>query len=674
MIKKICIFSLVFSFLVSAHAVQVKKIEIKTYEDFQKGELDGANIDDSGRLFIGPQIKAIGGPDQEYYLALDVGKGGDIYIGTGHKASVFRIRKNDGKIEKIFENSHLDVYALLVKADNEVYVGTSPNGKIYKIGSDQKATEVFTPTEKFIWDMKADRQGNIICAVGNNGGVYQIKGPGDAANIYSSEDTHIISLFVTRSNAILAGSGDRGVLYRIDNRKVKVLYDAPFEEIRGICEDKEGNIFFSACRGVKALNGAKAREIEPPFDGSKDEDNKKVKEKSVLYCLDTNGVVEKIWSSNDEYIYSICYNQQDDTVIIGTGNAGRVYKVKKDGGFSLIYESESAQIFKIVERTGGFTLIGNNTAAITGIESDLNSSATYFSKVFDLEVPSKFGRMYWNASASLPTQVALFTRAGNSNIPDNSWSEWSPPYTDPENSNIGLTDYRYLQIKIALNASNIAQTPYVNHLKAYYIQSNLKPRIKKIEILKAPEPKHNPRKDDKKNKANKHLKIKWSAADPNDDQLKFNLYLKKTTDRNWISFKEDITEKSCELPTEMYEDGKYELKIVADDTLDNPPGLSGTSSMVSHQFTIDSTAPVLKNYNRQANQLSFNVSDLDSIIQAVLYSPDGQLWFPLAPDDMIGDSKSEEYKIGLKELADKKIIFIKVIDEFGNYKVYQREL
>jgi hypothetical protein len=41
---------------------------------------------------------------------------------------------------------------------------------------------------------------------------------------------------------------------------------------------------------------------------------------------------------------------------------------------------------------------------------------------------------------------------------------------------------------------------------------------------------------------------------------------------------------------------------------------------------------------------------------------------------MIGDSKSEDYKIGLKELANKKIIFIKVIDEFGNYKVYQKEL
>jgi len=694
-------------------SVEVKKIQVNTFDDFQKGKFRGTSLDSSGKLLIGPQIKKNPGPGREYYLSLDIARNGDIYVGTGHKASVFRIGKDDA-IEEIFSSDYLDVYALLVTEGGDIYVGTSPNGRLYKIkngkkytvknGSDiceikegvpkrvkeaeRKNIEIYNPDERFIWDIKEDKKGDIIFAVGNGGGVYGIdKKTGNTANLFTPEDSHIISLYITRSNSILAGSGDRGILYKIDNRKVKVLFDSPFDEVKGICEAKDGNIYFSAGKGIYDRDRQKdgGLEFEPFVRRKKKKEEKQPEENSILYCLRTNGVVEPIWSSKEEYIYSAVYDKKSDSVIIGTGNFGRVYRVKEDGNFSIIYESESAQVYKITGKNSGFTVISNNTASLTRVENTLNNKGSYLSEIFDLEIQSQLGKIYWGASAGQSAGVQLFIRTGNSNIPDKTWIDWSAPFTDRENSTIGVSGTRYFQVKAALNSSNIGQTPYLSNFRVFYVQSNLSPQIENIRIYKnsSKSPNFPPEKaDKKKEKKNKSLLLRWKAKDPNGDKLKYNLYLKKEGDKNWIDLKEDMTEKKLELNTELYEDGQYVLRVKADDSLANPPSLAKSHTKVSSSFNIDSTAPVITDFSAQGKQINFNVIDETSLIAGVLVSFDGNIWYPIFPKDMINDSKSENYSFNLNSnknikvrgSSSKKIIFIKVIDEFNNYKVFQREI
>lgn len=690
--------------------VEVKKIEVNTFDDFQEGKFKGTSLDSTGRLFIGPEIKKIPGPAREYYLSLDTGRNGDIYVGTGHKASVFKINR-DKTADEVFNSDYLDVYALLVTEGGDIYVGTSPNGRIYKIkngkrysvknGSDifeikdgvpkrikeseKKNIEVYNPDERFIWDIKEDKQGDIILAVGNSGGVYELDKSGNTSKIFTPEDSHIISLYITKNNSILAGSGDRGIIYRIDNRKVKVLFDSPLDEVKGICEDKEGNIYFSASKGI---NGRKRKkndsiEFETFIRESKKQDEKEPPETSILYCLHTNGVVERIWSSREEYIYSVVYDPAADGVIIGTGNFGRVYRVKKDGSFSIIYESESAQVFKIAGKSSGFTVIANNTSTISRIEPTLNNTGSYLSEIFDLKIQSKLGKIYWNASTGQNAGVMLSIRTGNSNIPDKTWTDWSAPFSDRENSTIDISGIRYFQVKAVLSSTNVTNTPYLNNFRVFYVQSNLSPQIEKIVIRKG-NPKNKtyaPEKPgQKKEKKNKYLDVKWQAKDPNGDKLKYNIYLKKEGDNNWIYLKEDITDKALDIDTELYEDGEYVLKIVADDALANPPSLTKEHARLSASFNIDSTAPVIKNFTKQGKQINFGVIDGTSLIANVLYSIDGKIWYPIFPRDMINDSKAENYSFNLNSNKktggsnSPKIIFIKVIDEFNNYKVFQREI
>ena len=674
MSKKNIILLIFLSLFISLNAVQVKKVEARYYKNFEKGELKGTSIDSQGRLFLGPQIKTIKGPEREYYLSADISRNGDLYIGTGHQSILYRVNSQTQAVEKIFESEQLDFYALLINRNNEIYVGSSPNGKVYHIDKKKKVKVVFDPDNKFIWEIKEDRNGDIICAVGNSGGLYRLKVSGEVSKICETEDFHLISLYITRDNSILAGSGDRGVLYKIENRKVKVLYDSPLEEIRGICEDKEGNIYFSATRGIVRKKHPETIDMEPIFSKDPEEMKKYIKEKSILYCLQPNGTVEPIWSSLDDYIYTICYDPNGNSVLVGTGNSGRIYRVKKDGGFSLVYESESAQVYKIIRNNNGFTIISNNTAAIANLGENVINKGSFLSEIYDLEVQSKLGRVYWDSDTSPSMKVTLFVRAGNSNIADNTWTDWSPPFADGQNSSINITGYRYFQIKVMLNSSNIGGTPYLNDYRVYYLQTNLKPRMKTIEIKKSNHKKS--RLNQKKNtsKPGKYLQVKWMAQDPNNDELKYSVYLKKTSDRNWIPIKMDFGENTLKLDMELFEDGLYVMKVNVDDSLDNPPSTSISASKISKSFLIDSTAPRLSELVRSGNQIKFKVMDLTSLISEVLYSYDGKLWYPVIPDDMINDSKLENYMFRLKPVNKRKNIFIKIVDEFGNSKVYQKEL
>ena len=262
-------------------AVKVKQVEKTSLADFQKGSFVNVSIDSNGRLSLGPRMKSLPGPAEEFYLSAAAAANGDLYLGTGHNAAVYRVSAA-GKSEKIFQGEQLDVYALLVAGNGDVIVGTSPNGRVFRIGKDNKASELLHPDEKFIWDLAEDKQGNIICALGNTGAVTSISKAGSAESLLTAEDSHIICLHVTSDNAILAGSGDRGILYEIKNRKVRVLFDSPLEEIKGITSDNEGNVYFAAVKSIPTPQSSKEIEIGTVFPKVESVEREPVREKSTV--------------------------------------------------------------------------------------------------------------------------------------------------------------------------------------------------------------------------------------------------------------------------------------------------------------------------------------------------------------------------------------------------------
>lgn len=665
--RNACAILVLLAMATALPAVKVKQFKQNEFNNLQKGSFQNVSVDSEGRLLLGPKAKSVPGPAEEFYFSAARGANDDLYVGTGHNASVYKIG-GSGKIELVFKGEQPDIYAMLVTANGDLIVGTSPNGKVLRIAKDNKASELFNPEEKFIWDLKEDTQGNIICAMGNTGAVYSIHKTGEVENIFTAEDSHIASLFIGPDNSILAGSGDRGILYEIKNRKTRALFDSPLEEVKGITADDEGNIYFCAVRNSLAQKASKEIEIGLLFSKKTGEDDDKLKEKSILYCLQPDGSVESIWSSNDEFIYALHYDPFTKSVIIGTGNSGRVYRVNKKGDFAQVYEGDAAHVFKIVASSNGYWLVSNNMAAITRVENGLNSSGTYFSDVLDAGIQSRFGRITWNADLSKQSTVSLSVRLGNSSNPDKSWTSWAAPFSDPLNSHVNLSGYRFLQAKIVLNSTNPSETPYLNSYQVYYLENNLQPQISQVTIRKAGEKALS----QDSTPPNKYLHISWLASDPNQDRLQFNLYLKKLPGGEWLPWREKVQEDWLYLDTELFSDGEYLLKVQATDILDNTPALIKSATKISSPFIIDSTAPMLADFSANGGNISFTVNDESAMLALVSYSLDGKEWLPVFPEDMVTDSKSEKFSLKLSAKPGFKVLYIKAIDEFGNYKVFQK--
>lgn len=675
MVKRIAISTLVFlSCLAAVHAGQTKKIVIGDFEAFQSGTLLGTAVDSRGRLFIGPRIQRLDGPDQEYYLAVATALNGDILLGTGHGARVFRMPAGGGKAEQIFQSEHLDVYGL-VAVGNEIYVGTSPNGSIYRLTGKAEAEKLFTPRERFIWAMTADSRGQVYCAVGNHGAVYRIAGKEEPVKLFDADDTHITSLYAARDGNVYAGSAERGLLFQISDRKVRVMFDSPFEEVRGICEDTSGNIYFAATRNARPKTATAAADAESPNQArTQAEKNDHPEEKSALYRLGGNGDVEKIWESRDETIYDLCYHDKGSVLYLGTGDTGRMYRVSLDGDYALVMEAPAAQLYAVTSNKNGLLAITNNTAGIWRIEDATAGKGEYLSQVFDLGVPSRFGRLYWRMENEEGGGVAaVFARMGNSRVPDNTWTAWTPPFSDPGSASLDAGVYRNIQFKVSLNSANLARSPRFSSLTAYYLQNNLKPRIRKLNISKAKKKDNKP--EDKKNEVLPgYLLAGWQADDPNGDKLQATLELRRAGASEWIPLQEHITETEFRIDPRMISDGDYQLRITVDDALVNPGHTALSAVHVSEMFVIDSTAPVLESAQVANGVLVMRVKDDTSPVAEVSYSVDGKLWLPLAPEDGLNDSLTESYRFPLSRVRGKRLLYIRFRDEAGNFKIHQQSI
>ncbi|MBN2346386.1 MAG: hypothetical protein JXO51_08330 [Candidatus Aminicenantes bacterium] len=667
--SKAPVFTAILALAAALVAVEVRQIEKASLAEFQKGNFVNVSIDHNGRLFLGPRLQGLTGPSEEFYLSAAAAKNGDLYVGTGHNASVYRVSP-EGKSEKVFSGEQLDVYALLLAANGDLVVGTSPSGRVWRVSKEKKVSEMFNPDEKFIWDLAEDRQGNILCALGNTGAVYRIAPAGTVEKLFLAEDSHIISLHATRDDAVLAGSGDRGILYEIKNRKVRVLYDSPLEEIKGIASDDEGNVYFAAVKNEPSQPGAKEIEIGSAFPKGDAPKKEKIEETSILYCLQSDGTVETLWSSQQEFIYALHYDPATGAVVIGTGNEGRVYRVKRDGGFDQVCECEAAQVFRIAGAGQGYYLICNNTAGIIQVENRLNASGTYFSDIFDARIQSRFGRLTWEGETGRQSTVSFSVRMGNSDNPDSSWTSWSAPFSDPENATINMGGYRFLQAKIVLQSANPGETPSVSGYRIHYLTDNLKPVIDRVQVQTSSEKK--PVADTQP--PDKYLHVSWQASDPNRDRLKYSLFLKKLPGGEWLPLRSDLKDDWFYIDRELFADGKYLLRVQADDGLDNTPAGAKTATRVSPPFVIDATAPQLSDFSVAGGIVRFTASDEASAVARVHYSLDGKDWYPVFPDDMIGDSKVERFSFPLKNPKNSRVLLIKIADEYDNHRVFQKSI
>ena len=700
--------------VVTLLAVQPQKWELRHLSDYLDGKFDGISVSYDGILALSPKEEAMEGPAEEFYLSLIAGQSGDIYIGTGHGGKVYRIN-SAGKHELYYQVPEMDIYCLALDSKGTLYAGSSPNGKVYKITGQGKGDAFFNPQEKYIWDLKFTDRGTLLAAVGESGGIYEISQGGEGTKFLNSEENHILCMEISESGSLIAGSGGKGRLYRISSdRRTSILFESPFEEIKSIALDRSGNIYAAAGgfvirpqreekSQVRTKPDAEVSVTVTPQGASPQIESPHAKgQPGTLYRVNSAGIAKKLWSSADELIYSLLWNEAKKELLFGTGKKGRVYSIDSDEKVSLILQKNAEQIYLLKPVGSRIYTLSNNPSNLSAILSEQRYEGEYTSSVFDTNSLSSWGRIEWDAEMPQGTLLQFQTRSGNAEEPNQTWSDWSPPYQKNEGEQILNPKARYIQFRINFKTNSGKISPRLQKILLFYLQTNLEPVITKLEFLppnvvflKPPEQKDVIQgaeeeivdTDDNKERAMVYVAAKkterkgyqtivWDAVDENGDVLVYTISARRQNESQWRVLKKAWSEKIFAFDTVTVPDGVYFIKVEASDKPSNPENIELSSEKISRPLVIDNSLPTISNFqlSRDRNQLtlSFSAQDSFSHIKEVkfLVRPEG--WQVAFPNDGICDSKREDFSITLTLPNDfDNMITVKAIDSMGNVGVHQ---
>ncbi len=691
-----------------------RKWELYRIDDYLEGKFTGISVSQEGALSLSPKEETLEGPAEEFFLSLLITSQDTMYLGTGHSGKIYKILA-DGKTELFFQAPEMDVFCLAQDGKGNLYAGTSPNGKIYKITSQGKGEPFFNATEKYIWDLVFLNNGNLLAAVGESGGIYEINPEGEGTLIMKAEENHILCLERTATGALIAGSGGKGLIYRVTpGQKASILYESPYEEIRSVALDRAGNIYAAA--GGRVVTPQKdaasllpirlSTEITvtaaPPTPETKKVAVSLDKQPGALFRVNPEGLAKKLWSSEDEMIYSLLWDEAKKKIIFGTGDKGRLYEIGSDEKVSLLLQKDSEQIYFLVSRDSEIYALSNNPSRLSLISPEQRFEGEYESRVLDARTLSQWGKIEWEAELPVGSTLQFFTRSGNSSQPDRTWSEWSPPYQKVEGEQNLSPKGRYLQFKIKFKAESGRRSPLLKKLSLFYLHSNLPPSLTKLELLPSNEVYLKPPEQDeviwgedvslseqalamdeaksfmapKKVQRKGYQTATWEAADDNEDSLLYSISIRREDESKWRTFKQRWMDKIFAFDTLNFPDGIYYLKIEVSDSPSNPKGMDLKSEKISRPLVIDNSFPVIKDFkvNKQGSSLSvtFSVEDALSHIKEVKFLIRPNDWETVFPQDGICDSRSESFNFSVSLTPDSDdLIVIKVKDSQDNIGVHR---
>jgi sugar lactone lactonase YvrE len=694
-------------------AVVPQKWDLQTKEDFLKGKFNGVSVSSDGVLSLAPGEDRIAGPTEEFYLSVLALADGSVYLGTGHGGKIYRIDR-DGKADLYFQAPEMDITCLVLDRQGILFAGSSPNGKIYRIPTKGKGDEFFNPAEKYIWDLAFTDTGNLLAAVGENGGIYEISPQGEGKQVLKTGENHILCMKTTPQGDIIAGSGGGGSVYRLSrDGRAFILFESPYEEIRDLVLDKEGNIYAAASGTPIKVRKEEAAAPSPRSDaevvisvsapaagGASSGDvptssASASREPGALYKIDREGVARRLWSSSEEMVYSVAWREESRTILFGTGGKGRIYAVDRDGRASLLLQESSEQAYALSADGTKTYVLGNNPCYLGVLHAEQRLAGEYLSPALDARTLSSWGRIDWAADLGQGATLQILSRSGNSVEPNQTWSDWSPPYQSLSEQ-ILSPKARFLQFKALLKTTSGKATPTLRKVRLFYLQANIAPVVITAAMLKPndvflklpddddpilgadPGAADAARKDSakppmisKKVERKGFQTVVWDASDENGDALSYKISIRRDGESEWRVLQPAWDDPVYSFDTSAFPDGTYAVKLTASDSPSNPQGTELEAERTATPFVIDNSLPVVKSLTaaRTANglEVSFQAEDAYSSIEEVKCLVRPGEWRVVFPVDGICDSKSESFKFTIKLPAGaENQITIRARDSYGN--------
>jgi hypothetical protein len=668
--------------------------------DLLRGTSDGVFVSLDGVVTAGPQLtnRLTATPAQIWSLA--AAPDGVLWAGTGGDGRLLRIRPGQPE-ETIATTKETGVFAIAV-AGARVYYGSAPDGRVYVAEGSSPPRVFFDPQEKYIWALAVDAAGRVWVGAGNPAVIYRVDPDGTAQFTYHPPAAHVVSLALDARGSVLAGTESPGRLYRFDaSGRPSVLLDTEMTELRAIALARDGGIVVAAVsRGDDpAATGGESTSIAaalpvPPSSGTATPSasaSASPGRRSAVFRIDPSGSWETVWETSDT-LYDIAADA-DGGIIAASGPEGRVYKITRTQQVHLLTGVDAKQITRLVAAGGNLTALATaNPGRVVGVSTAAQSPATYLSPVRDTKSASTWGTIRWESTAG----VELYSRSGNTEKTDDTWSDWAGPYVRREGEPIKSPAARYLQWKCVLTRSASVSTPQLTSVTVAYLPRNTRPVVSAITIYSPGVVFQRPFGDDTaiaglddaiadarrppgdtplalspgKRMYQKGLQtFTWKADDNDGDRLSFSVLYRREGDTVWRELKSTWNDSIAVWDTTSVPDGRYIIKVIASDAPSNAADRALTGERESTLVDVDNTPPVLTTeVSRQAGAIHLIVRarDAQSAIAKLEYSLGGGRWVVVNPIDGTADSPDERYDIVVASEADLARMVIRAFDTLQN--------
>lgn len=495
-----------------------------SYEDFLKGTPHGVAVRSDGRLELAPKFTLLADADASYLWSLRVAAKGALYAAGGSPAKVFRFdARGQGKPTTAFESTDLVAQAIAFDSKGNLFVATSPDGKVYKVSDSGEKSVYFDPKTKYIWDLAVSPDGTLFVATGDKGQIFAVAPDGKGELFYASDEAHIRVLALDPHGNLLAGTEPSGRIIRIaradarNSSKQKnasqaegfVLYETSKREVTAITVAPDGKIYAAAIgEKQRPTTPAPTMVITTPqgtatftsgavITGGQPQGQTPfipfpTQLSSSIYRLSPDGAPEELWSSRDDVVYALALNS-DGRLLVGTGNTGTLLAIDGRGVFAQLAKSGSAQITGIARNsTGKLFLCTANPGKVFSLGPEYEPEGSYESRSFDAQLFSRWGRLEWwspppgspdkttgkSSTAKDPPRLEFFVRSGNTEDPGKEWSRWFGPYAKP--GSVECPAARFAQWKAVIHDGRPGDG--IDWVSLAYLPRNVAPVIDAIAL------------------------------------------------------------------------------------------------------------------------------------------------------------------------------------------------